>query len=185
MIFKPAARYPADPRAVFILALSAFAGLTALALSAAPESLEAVLPRWGVILWGVLLTLGSVVTLVGMSRQTVNGIIIEQVGSVMVGVTTVYWSILAVRILGTGVMQDVAVILAWGMACLWRWGQLQALINSSHRRGKRKAAEQGDLLHEAERAIHRQVALDLEDSDEQNAIDRRDDIDGTGDGARK
>lgn len=140
MIFKPAARYPADPRAVFILALSAFSGLTALALSAAPESLEAVLPRWGVILWGTLLSLGSLVTLTGMARQTVNGIITEQVGSVMVGVTTVYWSILAVVMLGVDVLQDVAIILAWGLACLWRWGQLQALINSSHKKGQRQKA---------------------------------------------
>lgn len=185
MIFKPAARYPADPRAVFILALSSFAGLTALALKAAPESLESVLPRWGVMLWGIMLTLGSIVTLVGMARQTVNGIITEQVGSVMVGVTTVYWSVLALKIIGSSVIQDVAIILAWGLACLWRWGQLQALINSSHRRGKRKAAEKGDRLYEAEQSIHRQVALDREDSEEQNALDRRDDIDGTGDGARQ
>lgn len=188
MPFKPAARYPADPRAVFILALSSFAGLTALALQAAPESLEAVLPRWGVILWGVLLSLGSIVTLGGMSRQTVNGIIIEQIGSVMVGVTTVYWSVLAIRILGSSVLQDVAIILAWGMACLWRWGQLQALINSSHRRGKRKITEEGDALYAAEQSIHRQVAIDQADSEAKNAMDRRDDLDGTGggtDGARQ
>jgi len=188
MPFKPAARYPADPRAVFILALSSFSGLTALAFKVAPESLEAVLPRWGVILWGILLSVGSVITLLGMARQTVNGIITEQVGSVMVGVTTVYWAVLAIRILGSSALQDVTIILAWGLACLWRWGQLQALINSSHKRGKRKAALEGDRLYEAEQSIHRQVAIDQADSEEQNAMDRRDDLDGTGggtDGARQ
>jgi hypothetical protein len=187
MIFKPAARYPADPRAVFILALSSFSGLTALALKAAPESLEAVLPRWGVILWGVLLTLGSITTLAGMARQTVNGIITEQVGSVMVGVTTVYWAILAIKVIGDSAMQDVAIILAWGLACIWRWGQLQALIISSYKRGKRKEAEQGDALKRAEQSIRDQIVVDQADSDAQNAMDRRDDADGTGsaDGARQ
>lgn len=158
MIFKPAARYPADPRAVFILAVSAFSGLTALALSAAPESLEAVLPRWGVLVWGALLSLGSVVTLAGMARQTVNGIITEQVGSVMVGVTTLYWSILALSVVGVSVVQDVAIILAWGLACLWRWGQLQALINTSHRKGERQKA-----LAEAVESIREQVSRDEAD----------------------
>lgn len=139
MIFKPAARYPADPRAVFILALSVFSGLTALAIDAAPESLNAVLPKWGVILWGVLLFVGSAITLAGMARQTVNGIIAEQIGSVMVGATTIFYSTLAILVLGPGVLQTVGIVLAWGIACFWRWGQLQALIHDSVQRAAKLA----------------------------------------------
>lgn len=131
MIFKPAARYPADPRAIFILALSVFSGLTALALQAAPGSLESVLPRWGVVLWGVLLAVGSAVTLAGMARQTLNGIIAEQIGSVMVGATTIYYSTLVLFVIGAGAVQTVGIVLAWGLACIVRWGQLQALINQT------------------------------------------------------
>lgn len=134
MIFKPAARYPADPRAVFILALSVFTGLTALALDAAPNSLNAVLPYWGVVLWGILLASGSAITLAGMARQTVNGIITEQIGSVMVGVTTIYYSVLAILEVGPSALQVVGIILAWGLACLIRWAQLQALLHSGMRR---------------------------------------------------
>lgn len=134
MIFKPAARYPADPRAVFILALSVFTGLTALALDAAPDSLNSVLPHWGVVLWGVLLAAGSAVTLAGMARQTVNGIITEQIGSVIVGVTTIYYSVLSLITIGLDALQAVGIILAWGVACLIRWAQLQALLRDSIRR---------------------------------------------------
>ena len=95
MIFQPAARYPADPRAIFILAFSVFTGMAALALKAGPQSLESLIPRWGVMLWGVVLVVGSATTLVGMALQSVNGIIIEQVGSVMIGAATVFYSILA------------------------------------------------------------------------------------------
>lgn len=128
-LFKPAARYPADPRAVFILALSVFSGITALALEAAPDSLNILLPHWGVVLWGALLMFGSATTLIGMARQTDTGIIVEQVGSVIVGVTTVYYSVIAFWFVGVDALQNVGIILAWGLACLVRWAQLQALIN--------------------------------------------------------
>lgn len=138
MIFKPAARYPADPRAVFILALSVFSGATTLALKAAPESLEAVLPQWGVLVWSVMLALGSLVTLVGMAFQTMNGIVLEQIGSAMVGATTVFYSVLAIWILGPAALQTIGIILAWGLACFIRWIQLQVLIHSALKRQQKQ-----------------------------------------------
>lgn len=141
-LFKPAARYPADPRAVFILALSVFGGLGALALQAAPESLEAVLPQWAVVIWGILLLLGSAIALVGILIRTNVGILIEQVGSVIVGVTTIYYSAIAFWIVGADALQNVGIILAWGLACLIRWGQLQVLINDVVGHAIRLRAEQ-------------------------------------------
>lgn len=136
MIFKPAARYPADPRAVFILALSVFSGVTALALRVAPDSLEALMPIWAVVLWGALLASGSLLTLIGMAFQSVNGIITEQVGSVMVGVTTAFYSIVIMKYAdGTG--QPVGIILAWGLACLVRWVQLQVLLRNTQKRAEK------------------------------------------------
>lgn len=156
MIFKPAARYPADPRAVFILALSVFSGITTLALKAAPESLEAVLPHWGVVTWSVMLTLGSIVTLAGMAFQTMNGIILEQVGSVIVGATTVFYSGLALYILGPGAFQTIGIILAWGLACFIRWIQLQVLIHNALKRQQKMAIlERVNLEIEAREARER------------------------------
>lgn len=134
MIFKPAARYPADPRAVFILALSVFSGLTALALKVAPKSLEALLPHWGLILWGATLTLGSAITLIGMAFQSLNGIITEQIGSVMVGAATVFYSGIALFIVGTSSIQNVGIVLAWGLSCFIRWAQLQVLVHNAVKR---------------------------------------------------
>jgi hypothetical protein len=134
MIFKPAARYPADPRAVFILALSVFSGLTSLALQVAPNSLEALLPTWGVFTWGALLTVGSALTLIGMLFQSINGIIAEQIGSVMVGATTIFYSGLVFWVVGSEAIQTVGIIMAWGIACFIRWGQLQVLIHDALKR---------------------------------------------------
>jgi hypothetical protein len=133
-IFKPAARYPADPRAVFILALSVFAGLTALTLRVAPQSLESLLPHWGLAVWGLTLTLGSAVTLLGMTKQTVNGIITEQIGSVMVGAATIFYSGIVLWVVGATALQSMGIVLAWGIACLMRWGQLQVLVHDAVRR---------------------------------------------------
>jgi len=140
LMFKPAARYPADPRAVFILALSVFSSLTAVALEKGPPSLEGVLPMWAVLTWGVLLGVGSLITLGGMARQTVNGIITEQIGSVMVAAATLFYAGIAFWQLGWGALQGVGIILAWGLSCGLRWFQLQALINSAIGRATKLAA---------------------------------------------
>ena len=134
MIFKPAARYPADPRAVFVLALSVFGGLTALLLQVAPESLDALLPPWAVIMWGVILATGSAVALAGMAFQSVNGIITEQVGNVMVSAATVFYSAVAFLVVGVSAIQSVGIVLAWGLACGIRWIQLQVLIRNAVQR---------------------------------------------------
>lgn len=131
MIFKPAARYPADPRAVFILALSVFSGITALALDVAPGTLNAAVPYWAVIGWGILLTLGSAITLAGMLWQSVTGIITEQVGCIMVAATTIFYSGVAFSEVGAEALQNIGIILAWGLSCILRWVQLQVLINNA------------------------------------------------------
>jgi hypothetical protein len=134
-IFMPAARYPADPRAVFILALSAFSGMVALAVEAAPPTLAALLPDWGVTTWSLLLVIGSIATLVGMLFQNLNGILVEQVGSIIVGVAAVFYSTLAVWVVGLPAFQTVGIIFAWGLSCFIRWIQLQALIVTSYHQG--------------------------------------------------
>lgn len=138
MFFKPASRYPADPRAVFILALSVFSGLTTLALGAAPDSLHAVLPSWAVLLWSLSLVLGSAVALGGMAFQSINGIIVEQVGSVTVGVAALFYAGVVLWVAGPVAISSAGIIGAWGIACLFRWVQLQVLINSAYRRQQKQ-----------------------------------------------
>lgn len=132
-LFKPAARYPADPRAVFILMLSVFVGITALAVETAPDTLEALLPTWGVNLWDATLVVGSATTLLGMVRHNETGVIVEQIGSVTIAAATLFYSALAFWATGTEALRDVGVVLAWGLACAVRWCQLQALIREEYR----------------------------------------------------
>lgn len=131
-LLRPAERYPADPRAVFILALSVFSGLGALVAEEAPESLAAALPEWGIFIWSLGLGLGSFFALAGLTRDSVNGIIVEQVGSVMVAAATIFYSVIALWIIGGGAGQPIMIILGWGVACAIRWGQLQLLLRRIH-----------------------------------------------------
>jgi len=132
--FSPAARYPADPRAIFVLAFSVFTGLVALALGAAPDSLGSYIPPWAITFWALILVGGSTIALVGMCFQGINGIVTEQVGSVMISAATLFYAALAFKHVGTDALQTVGVIFAWGVACAVRWVQLQALINVSYKR---------------------------------------------------
>lgn len=137
-LFKPAVRYPADPRAVFILALSVFAGFGLVLNEQGPETLEALMPGWAVTVWGLSLFVGSVVALAGLWRDSDNGIIAEQIGSVMVGAATVFYSVIALWVIGTPASQPVFIVLAWGLSCFARWVQLQLLI---HQRVRERMAE--------------------------------------------
>jgi hypothetical protein len=137
MIFKPAARYPVDPRVVFILAFSVFTGLTALVLDQGPQSLESQMPKWGVVVWGAVLMTGSIIALWGVARQTLNGILTEQVGSIMVGSATIFYSVVATMVVGWGAVQTVGIVFAWGLACILRWFQLQTLILTAYHSGER------------------------------------------------
>lgn len=166
MIFKPAARYPADPRAVFILALSVFSGITALALNVAPGTLEATLPYWAVLGWGILLTLGSLITIGGMLRQTVGGIIVEQIGCVMVAATTIFYSGVAFSVVGSEALQNVGIILAWGLSCGLRWIQLQVLINNAAARAAKVIFLQkleNDIAAHRRAEIQRTIRVDEHD----------------------
>lgn len=136
-MFKPASRYPVDPRATFMLALSVMSGLSSLAVAEAPGSLEAALPDWAVLIWGILLVAGSITALAGMLFRGVGGVITEQVGNMMVAVTTLYYAIIAFVMIGASVVFPIGIIAAWGLACFMRWIQLQLLINSAHKTERR------------------------------------------------
>ena len=126
-----ATRYPTDPRAVFVLALAVVSGLPLILGVAEPGTMQALLPKWAVILWGVALVVGSGMTLAGMSRQTIDGIITEQVGSVATGFATLIYGTGLILVGGWEATVPAAFIFGFGLSCFWRWGQLQVLLSES------------------------------------------------------
>lgn len=129
-ITAPAVRYPPDPRALFLLVMCVISGVPLIFADAAPRSVVAQLDDPWVVAWGVLLVGGAAVTLWGALRQTVNGVIAEQVGSVGLGAACL---IFAVAVFGyTGWSGSVAglLILGFGIASLWRFGQLVGYLRA-------------------------------------------------------
>lgn len=136
----PAARYPADPRVIFILIACMVSGIAFIAGGATPGTVESKLDKGWIIVWGLMIGLGGLVTLAGTVRLDVTGIVWEQVGSLaLFGGTLVYavavWSTVGQSGLYPGLFQ-----LSFGVASLWRWGQLQSHLLEARRRAGGDAA---------------------------------------------
>lgn len=127
----PAARYPADPRAVFILVLSVVSGIPLVFADATPGSIDDQLDAPWVVIWGVMLTAGALTTLIGTLKPNVDGIILEQIGSVAVGGASLLYAGAIGFQVGLAGSVPAAIIVGFGLSCFWRWGQLQALINEA------------------------------------------------------
>jgi len=113
---------------VFVLVLAVVSGLPLLIAHVAPGTVEAIMPLWGVILWGWSLVLGSIVTLVAMTRQNTNGIIAEQVGSIIVGFSTVIYGACIALVGGAEASLAASITIGFGFSCFYRWLQLQSLL---------------------------------------------------------
>ena len=124
------------PDEIFLLLLCMFAGAGLVFGDApAPDSVEASLPPWAVVGWGIGLLVGPLVTLLGIlwQRDRHDGILIEQVGQVITGGSAlVYAAILLVALWPAGFVAG-CIILAFGGARFWRWWQLQKVIDDAVR----------------------------------------------------
>jgi hypothetical protein len=133
----PAARYPADPRAVWVMALFVLSGILLVFVGATPGSINAQLDPVWVVIWGLMLVLGALTTLVGIAKLDTDGILLEQVGSVSMGGACVVYAGAIFGTVGWAGSVPALVVGGFGLASFWRWGQLQALISQ----GKRAAEE--------------------------------------------
>ena len=127
---SPAVRYPPDPRALFLLGMCVVSGVPLVFADATPQSILAQMDTPWIVAWGVMLAGGGLLTLVGTLRQTVDGVIAEQVGSVSLGFACFIFAGAIygyVRWTGGVVM---LLVLGLGIACIWRWGQLQAYLRA-------------------------------------------------------
>jgi hypothetical protein len=127
---SPAVRYPPDPRALFVLVMCVVSGFPLILANAAPQSIVAQLDDPWVVTWGVMLTGGSLLTLVGALWQSPNGVVAEQVGSIALGSACV---IFAAAIWGYVRWQGSVPMLltfGFGVACIWRYAQLVAFLKA-------------------------------------------------------
>lgn len=129
----PAVRYPPDPRALFVLFMCVVSGLPLVFANATPRSILAQMDDIAIVAWGIMLTGGSLLTLVGMMRQTVNGVIAEQVGSVALGFACVIFAFAIYGYVRWEGAVTMLLVFGLGISCWWRFGQLVAYLNGIER----------------------------------------------------
>jgi hypothetical protein len=128
---EPSSRHPLI---VFLLALCFISGAGIGIGAPAPGSIEEQLPRFGVYLWALALSLGAATILIGLALQKHNarmiaGVLFEQVGMVTLGFAAIIYSAAAFATVGWSALLPAGITFTFGVACLYRWMSLQSQVN--------------------------------------------------------
>lgn len=122
------------PFEIFTLVLCILVGVPLIFGDATPGSVADVLPTWAENFWGVGLGLGATVGLAGVAwPERYTGILIEQVGLVILGVAILLYAAMGLISLGSNFLVPGAIVTAFGGSCLWRWVQLQGIVKDAQR----------------------------------------------------
>ena len=120
------------PFQLFTLYLAFITGVpTVLGLTPRPGSINEALHPAVAYGWALFLTVGSLTAIVGVfCRNRGLGLVLEQLGLGLVGLTSLIYVGCAIYVLGVdSAIQPIAIVAAFGASCLWRYGQLQRILN--------------------------------------------------------
>lgn len=113
------------PDTVFLLALCLTAGLSQTLGPTEPGSVTALVPPWLADAWGVLLTVGAVITLTGVFwRHQVTGLLIEAVGRTMFAPAALAYAVAIAAAAGTDGALAAAPFVGFAASCGWRIRQI-------------------------------------------------------------
>lgn len=132
----PAVRYPPDPRALFLLILLVIVGVPLIFANATPGTIASQLDAPWVVAWGVMLSGGSALSLLGAVRQTPNGVIAEEVGSVALGFACLIYGCAIWGKVGWAGSVPMGILLALGVASIVRYFQLRAYLRNVERQAQ-------------------------------------------------
>lgn len=117
------------PMEVFLLLLCVVSGVASLLSLGGPDPLSLLLPGWLVLSWRVVLLVGSLAALLGLAR--LNWLVVR-VGYTLLGPAALAYGLALSPYLGsTSVKVSVASLVIFGLACLWRVGQVTAMIQKA------------------------------------------------------
>lgn len=125
---QPSSRHPLI---VFFFALCAASGISImLQTTPPPGSIEEALGRVGASAWGATLFLGAGMILTGLrlqptARHNMTGVLLEQVGMAFIGGVAILYTAAAFALVGTAGAFPASVVLAFGVACLYRYRSLR------------------------------------------------------------
>lgn len=107
---------------------------------ATPGSIAEVLSPLQRDIWGIMLCLGAMVALVGIAwKDRVTGIILEQIGLMAVGCSTILYALVILYVAGPSGYLSAGIVGSYGLACISRWRRLGVAL----KRAGRKARQRG------------------------------------------
>lgn len=125
---------PANPFETLVLAACATSGWAVLSHTAQPTSLQALLPPWLRVAWGILLLVGGLLTVFGLYwRDHWTGIEIKRVGLVAAATATLAYGTALLTIGPVGFVAA-AGNLATGIACIIRVWQVTNALKAARGR---------------------------------------------------
>lgn len=149
---EPSSRHPI---VVFLLALCVVSGAGILLGDApAPGSLNASLPFWEVRIWSGGLAVGGALTLWGLHLQGPkrptklrDGVLFEQAGMSLLGPAALIYGTAALAQVGLAALLPGGIVVALGVACVYRWVTLQRTVNQSKALQAHRNGAPGDAIH--------------------------------------
>lgn len=149
---EPSSRHPI---VVFLLALCVISGAGILVGDApAPGSLDASLPFWEVRIWAAGLAVGGALTLWGLCLQAPrrphslrDGVLFEQAGMSLLGPAALIYGMAALVQVRLPALLPGGIVMALGVACVYRWVTLQRTVNTSKALQAQRNGAHGDAIH--------------------------------------
>lgn len=120
------------PFEVVGLTAATLIGLISLFADVVPPSIAEALPGPVAKAWAIVLFFGSLVALVGVVFGGGRGVFFEQVGVFAAGAACLLYSAALITIRpGVGSFMSFGMVAAYGIACMWRFGQLVRLVRDA------------------------------------------------------
>ena len=110
----------------------------ALGFTGIPPSIAALLPGWSGRAWVVGLSLGCGLVLAGLMwkrppfpRVSVTGLLLERLGLIIVGISTLFYAAAAWRLTGAAALIPIGIILGFGLACFIQARRISRVLKSA------------------------------------------------------
>lgn len=104
-----------------------------------PNSLQGAVGHTGTALWSMVLLLGCLGALAGIAwKDRATGLTMEAVGCCTAGLSTIFYGIAGLILLGGTAAYSAAVMFGFGAAAVWRFFQIRRLLRRVANDSKRR-----------------------------------------------
>ncbi len=142
MPYTAVTRDSRHPFETYILTACFLAGTSAVVGDLWPSAIRAALPEWAQLVWGILLSVGALVSLIGISiSNRPAGIQLEQVGLIATGSMCWTYATAILVFNSRGGFSAACLLVLIGAACFRQWKRLENFIRHAINLGEARRSE--------------------------------------------